>query len=136
MKNPFFKRFDLFKGAHEQAEEAGVKLHFDKLVHTTRIVISTKMHQQLMTIQDPEIIKRLVSFIQTHHSGWVMPEEGVPVVPVRLNFFAGEKSLGSFGVGKRTFTAHHQDGFFTKCPAPEDRDKLVELIGLKEHFPA
>lgn len=136
MKMPFFKHFDPFKHTTNDAEP-GQHLPFDKLSHTTRIVVSTKLNRQFLTIHDPEVIKRVVSFIQTHRGGWTVPDQGVPVMPVRLSFFAGEVGLGSFGVGHKTFTAypHQLDGFFTKCPTPEDRDRLVELIGLKDHFP-
>ena len=136
MKTPFFEHFDPFKHIHH-SDEPGKELPFEKLAHCSKIVISTKLNQHFVTIEDPETVRRVVDFIQTHRGGWTEPGEGVPVVPVRLNLFAGEKALGSFGVGHKTFTAHpHQlDGFFIKCPSQADRDKLVELIGLKEHFP-
>lgn len=105
---------------------------FDNLNATTRVTVTNNLNKVFKEIEDRETIQRVLNFVKGHQHGWQVPPEGVPVAKLRLNFYKGDRPLGIVGVSQSFLTAHQQGGFFSKSSIPEEREKVLEIVGMAD----
>ena len=107
-------------------------MHFERLREATRGVITVDSHRVGAEIQSHETLMSLADFAQAHNSGWDYPWYGPPVARLRVDFYAGDRFLGDFGVGPNFLSAQGCDYFQSRGVSRSDRKKLISLIGVPD----
>lgn len=105
---------------------------FDNLEDTNRIVVTTNLNETLLIVDDPATIQAVLAFVKGHGSGWIVPEDGVPIARLRLNFYTSDRPLGNVGVGHTFLTALQYGSFWAKASDEAERAKLLDIIGLEK----
>jgi hypothetical protein len=105
---------------------------FDNLEDTNRIVVTTNLNETLLIVDDPATIQAVLAFVKGHGSGWIVPEDGVPIARLRLNFYTSDRPLGNVGVGHTFLTALQYGSFWAKASDEAERARLLDIIGLEE----
>jgi hypothetical protein len=107
-------------------------LGFDNLEAADRIVVTTNLNETICTVDDPTTIQAVLAFVKGHRSGWTVPEDGVPIARLRLNFYTSDRPLGNVGVGHTFLTALQYGSFWAKASDEAERARLLDIIGLEE----
>jgi hypothetical protein len=105
---------------------------FDNWNSADRVLITTNLFEPLEIIHDAAVIQAVLTLLNTQLDGWNVPEEGVPVAPMKLNFYQGDGFLGHLGVARAYWVAQVFGGFWSKETGETPR--LVELLGLPEEL--
>ena len=105
---------------------------FDSLDAANRIVVTTNLNETVRIVDDPATIQAVLAFVKGHRSGWNVPEDGVPIARLRLNFYAADRPLGNVGVGHTFLTALQYGSFWAKASDEAERARLLSIIGLEE----
>jgi hypothetical protein len=106
---------------------------FENLDRADRIVVTNNLNEKIEDVDDPAVIRAVLSFVKSHKTGWTVPPFGVPVARLRLNFYAADRPLGNVGVGKTFLTAHQFGSFWSKTSDEGEHSKLLDIIGLKDY---
>lgn len=93
---------------------------------TDVIVLSDNLNTPLATLDDRSIIEAVFATLAEATEGWEVPEGGVPVAALRLNFRSGGEPLGSVGVDGSFLTAHVDGGFVSR---PSDDGMAARMLG-------
>ena len=104
-------------------------MHFERFGAADRAVITVDS-RPVGEIKSPTTLRKLADFAQLHASGWSYPWFGPPVAHLYLDFFAGQRFLGDFGVGPHFLSAQGCDYFQSRPVNSSDRRKLIELVGV------
>jgi hypothetical protein len=107
-------------------------LDFESLDGANRIVVTTNLNETIRVVDDPATIQAVLAFVKGHRGGWTVPEEGVPVGRLRLNFYLADRPLGNVEVGGTFLTAHQYGTFWTKASDEAERARLLDIIGLED----
>jgi hypothetical protein len=107
-----------------------VDLSFSNLEVADRIVVTNNLNRTLKVIDDVETNSAVLAFLNRQTDGWAIPLKGVPVARIRLNFYHGERIMGSIGVERSFLTAQQYGGFYSKTLNEREHPDLLELIGL------
>jgi hypothetical protein len=109
---------------------------YPPLGSVTRIEIKTGSDdKQVRVIDDPEEIRRVIDFVDSHLRGWGGWADwaGVPVPQVSASFYNGSQFKGHFGVGPGFFECQREGTFASKaCSGPEELD-FLKLVGLQRY---
>lgn len=105
---------------------------FDNLNETTRITVTNNLNKVYKQFEDQETIRQVLGFVKRHKTGWQVPPEGVPVAKLRLNFYKADRALGNVGISQSFLTAHQQGGFYSKPSTPDEREKVLEILGMQD----
>jgi hypothetical protein len=116
----------------ESSMEEFREFTFDNLDETDTIVVTTNLNIPLQTVDDPETIGAVLGFVRGHSGGWTVPDMGVPIARLRLNFYAGDRPLGNVGVGHGFLTALQFGSFWYKATDDAQRARLLDIIGLED----
>jgi hypothetical protein len=93
-----------------------------------RIVATTNLNLPRQTVTDAARIRALLAALEPYTSGWDVPEAGVPVAALRLNFYQGERLLGHVGLGETFLVLHQRGGFWSQPVAPQVTEELRALF--------
>jgi hypothetical protein len=104
-------------------------MHFEQLREADRAVVTVGSGREYTEIRSPDTLRALVDFAQAHSYGWGEPWYGAPVARVYVNFYAGTRFLGDFGVGTDFLSAQGCGFFQSRTVSSDDKRKLVALIG-------
>jgi len=106
---------------------------FDNLDETAKIVVTTQMDEPVKVIDDPDTIAAVLAQTRRQQGGWQVPLAGVPIAPLRLNFYDHQNEfLGNLGIAE-TFLTTLQDGaFWSKNIKRDEFAALWQLLGLEE----
>ena len=110
-------------------------MQFSRFQTATRVVVSIDS-KAVSTIEAPSKIASLASFADAHGAGWSVPWAGPPVARVRAEFYAGDKFLGDFGAGASFLSAQGCGNFQSRSVAEGDRQRFVELLGVRDPYQA
>jgi hypothetical protein len=109
-------------------------MHFERLREANRAVIRVDSHAVGAEIRSPDTLSALANFAQTHGSGWGYPWFGPPVARLYVEFYAGTRFLGDFGVGTNYLSAQGCEYFQSRSVSPADRQQLIALIGVGDPY--
>lgn len=93
------------------------------------VVVTDNLNQPLVTRTDPETLGELRAVLAGLSSGWHVPDEGVPIAKLRLNFRRDEQPLGNLSLGMRFLAAHVFGTFLARDSDEDTRRRLLEAIG-------
>jgi hypothetical protein len=93
------------------------------------VTISSK---QVRTIVQAWRIRKTARFLEHYTQGWQKPLSGTPLSELVISFRKGQNLLGRFGIG-HDFIAMGEGLLWCQPLAPEDRDKLLNILAVEEH---
>ncbi|MBN1191716.1 MAG: hypothetical protein JXA46_18335 [Dehalococcoidales bacterium] len=112
-------------------KQHSVEIYFNDLEAADRIVVTTNLNRTVATISDAGIIAAILDYLKRHSGGWTVPDKGVPVTNLRLNFYRGERILGNIGAEQTLLVAHQYGGFYSRTVDEGERPRLLEIAGLE-----
>ena len=92
------------------------------------VLITDNLNRRLATCVDADAINRLGGMLGTLGDGWQVPEGGVPVARLRLNFRRGDEALGNIGVAGSFLAAHVGGTFLARDSDVETSTMLLEAL--------
>jgi len=101
-----------------------------QLPKVTRVEITDRNTQVLKRVENAAEISRIVSFVDQHRKGWMVPSGDIPIPRVHADFYDGPTFVAGFGVGRGFFETHRNGVFLSKTASESDQKKFLELIGL------
>src|SRR5580698_1136417 len=96
MRSCLLSAFVFLGGCHGSG--GGCPMNFDRLNDADHAAINIDS-RPIAEIKSPDRLRSLVGFAKSHGSGWSVPWYGTPVARLTVDFYAGRKFLGDFGVG-------------------------------------
>jgi hypothetical protein len=108
-----------------------VEFTFDNWDATDRIVVATNLYEEIAVTDDPERVRAVLDLAKEQSSGWTVPPEGVPVARLYVYFYAGDRPLGSLGLGETFLTVQHFGSFWSKASEEAVRARFLALLGLE-----
>ena len=93
-----------------------------------KVLITDNLNRRLATCADADAIDRLVGVLGQLGDGWHVPEGGVPVARLRLNFRRGDEALGNIGVAGSFLAAHVGGTFLARDSDVETSTTLLEAL--------
>ena len=99
-----------------------------------RIVVKTRSRTVIATITDRSRIGEIAQFAEAHGDGWTLPIAGTPVRSIGLEFYAGDRFLGDFGIGKRFLEAQGCGYFYSRPLSKHDLHEIVRKVGVPENL--
>jgi hypothetical protein len=110
----------------------GHVIQFARLEPADRIVVRTRSGEAIKTIDDKTQIDVAVRFIRQYETGWRDPISGPRVPRFMLDFFVGERRIGSYGIGVRYIVSDPTtDGFWSRDAPEGDVKRLAGTLGLE-----
>ncbi len=106
---------------------------FANLDGADAIVLTTNLNRTVKRFDDAASIRALLAFVKSRGRGWTQPAAGIPVARLRLNFYAGERPLGNFGVDDTFCTAQQLGTFWSQASTVAVREQFFALVGLQEY---
>lgn len=100
------------------------------LSQADRVEVRTNLAALLNEIDDPPTLVRVHRAVTAITGEWVKPPGGVPVAPIRLEFYRGEDLLAAIGVAPEVVTLHQHGDFWSQPSTPERRSELLALAGV------
>jgi hypothetical protein len=98
-----------------------------------RVEIRSNLAVRVGLVDNPEQVTRLIKrTVALGNEGWTVPARGVPVAKIRLEFYEGEKLLGSLGVGNSFLALQHSGEFLSRRSDPSVRAELLALAGVDD----
>jgi hypothetical protein len=105
-------------------------LDFSRLQLANRIVVTSNMNRTLTTVQDAQRIADVLAVVSRLANGWGVPEEGVPVAGIRMNFYQDDTLLGNIGLATTFLTALNKGTFWSRTVEPAVYKYLMDLLEL------
>ena len=99
----------------------------------TRIEIRRNNNELLSTITDAKQIAAVVTFTDSHHTGWGTPWYGVPAPIIVANFYDRESFKGHIGVGSSFLETQREGDFLSQSASNAEIKKFLALVGLNEN---
>jgi hypothetical protein len=99
-----------------------------------RIVATTNHNRPLQTVTAADRIRAALKVLGQYSSGWGVPEAGVPVADIRLNFYQGERLLGHIGLARAYLVLHQRGGFWSQNTGPDAYDALNAVLDLEPRW--
>ena len=109
-------------------------MDFEAFRQADRAVITVDSHASDDEIRSVDTLRALAGFAEEHSSGWSYPEFGPPIARLSVQFFAGDRFLGDFGVGTDFLAAQGCGYFYSRAVSAADRQKLIALIGVPDPY--
>ncbi len=81
-------------------------------------------------ISDPQIISKVVEFINNRKEGWNTPMTGFPETKVKLALYRGGKFIGGFGVTESSFSMQRQGRWDSKPAKEQEVQALLNIVGI------
>lgn len=100
------------------------------LSHANRVEVRTNLAAPLNEIDDPPTLVRIHRAVTAITGEWTKPPGGVPVAPVRLEFYRGDDLLAAIGVAPQVVTLHQHGDFWSQPSTAERRAELLALVGV------
>jgi hypothetical protein len=111
------------------AAGCGRRLAFDHLNRADRIEVRANA-QVLRVIEDQTTIAQARQFIAGRADGWRQNVAGTPIPVFVVYFYAGEQSLGGYGVGADFLTSDPGGGLLTRPVSPSECAKVAASLGV------
>jgi hypothetical protein len=107
-------------------------IDFRSLNDADRIVVKYMSKTVLTTIHDSQAIARAASFAQSRTRGWADRIAGTPIGTLSVDFYAGEKFVGGFGIGDSFLTAQGCDAFVSRSLSGKDRREIMRILDIQD----
>ena len=105
-----------------------------QLGNVTRIEIRRDHNELLSTITDAKQIAAVVTFTDSHRTGWGTPWSGVPIPIIVADFYDGETFKGHIGVGANFLETQRVGGFWSRSASNAEIKQFLTLVGLNKHM--
>ncbi len=115
-------------GAGEPIDAAFVT---DRLSAGDRLEVLATRSRQVTAHDDPAAVAAICAALDRLPDPWTHPVEGVPVAPLRFDFYRGTEFVGSLGVARSCLVAHVAGGF--ACYGLDDERvgaELKRIVGI------
>lgn len=98
-----------------------------------RVEVRTNMAVRVSILSDADTVAELAARAAAlGNRDWTVPAKGVPVAKLRVEFYKGDKILGSLGVGRGFFSVHQAGSFWSRPSTPQQRAEFLALAGVQD----
>ena len=94
-----------------------------------RVVVSDNLNRTLATRSGPKAVRRVLDALGDITDGWRVPDDGVPVAKLRLNFRCDNAPIGNLAVGRRFLVAHVFGTFLVRESDEDTMQRLLDTVG-------
>ncbi len=94
-----------------------------------RIEVRSNLNILLRTV-DEDSVRAIAERLAGLEGGWTVPARGVRVARVRFELHAGDRFLGSVGIGESFVSAHQSGTFWSRPSEPAFKGELMRMAGL------
>jgi hypothetical protein len=93
------------------------------------VIVTDNLNRTLATRTDPDELAKLRDVLAELGDGWHLPDGGVPIAKLRLNFRRSDQPIGNLELGRKFLAAHVHGTFLARESDPDIRERLLEAVG-------
>ena len=107
----------------------GEKFTYPELNNVSEIEI-TDWGNPIKKISDPQLISKVIEFINKRREGWETPITGFPDTKVKLYLYRDGNFIRSFGITDSSFSMQRGGRWNSKPATEQEVQELLNLLGI------